>query len=138
MNSVCDSMIGLSGLDLYYEAHMSGLANEYIEFSVYFEHGVTDEKIVAIEDSINKWAVPFEENEIFLGYIAVLKKDGKAVICLDYGCIDNCDVSICGILTALNKISDISTVGINEDTEFRYTYGIPAGFDFYGEFYGEN
>lgn len=129
MNYVCDSMIDIKGLNLNYEAHMAGLECEYIEYSVYLENGVSNKKITEIKNAINNWAVPYERNGIFLGYIGVLKKDDKALICLDYGTIDNFEVPVCGILTALNDVSEISSVIINEGSD--YHYEVPSVDDFF-------
>lgn len=136
MNCLCDSMIGISDLNLYFETHMAGLDSEFIRFSVYFDNGVTDNSINDVRNAMSEWVESFEEQDIYAGYVVAINGGDRIIISLDYGCIDNCDISLRGILASLNKISGISEVIINEEASLIYEEEIPSDFDFCREFYG--
>ena len=117
-----DSMLGLNGLNLYYEAHLAGIEGECFDYSVYFENGVTDEKISEISKAINEFTAPFDEKGIYPGYMSVSKEAEKAMVYLDLGNVNpNYENTVIrGILTAFNNVSGIKKVIINEwcDDEF--------------------
>lgn len=112
-----DGMMDFGNLDLYYEAHVAGMDGECFIYSVYFENGLTDEKLEETENAISEFIKPYNEKEIYLGYIDVSKADDKLIIYLDLGNVNPNDTNtaINGIQTALNNVSGIKSVIINED-----------------------
>lgn len=115
MDYELDNMFDFSKLNLYFETHVAGLDGECFTYSVYFDDGISDEKTAEINKAIDDWSAPYDEKEIYLGYISVSKEDDKALVYLDLGSIKDCDQSIYGILTALNNVTGIKSVILNED-----------------------
>lgn len=117
MDYKCDDMFNFGELNLYFETHVAGLDGECFYYSVYFNDGVSDEKIAEISKAIADWSAPYDEKDIYTGYISVSKEDDKASIYLDLGNVEDCDTSINGIMTALNNVTGIKSVILNEDCE---------------------
>lgn len=115
-----DSMMGFDKLGLYYEAHMAGIDGECFSYSVYFENGITDEKYDETNKAIDAFLKPYNDKEIYMGYIDVSKDDDKVSIYLDLGNVDpdHEQTAINGILKALNSVSDIRSVIVNEGCDF--------------------
>lgn len=116
-----DSMMGFDKLGLYFEAHVAGFDGECFDYSIYFEEGCTDEKLKEINAAIDEFTAPYDEEEIFIGYIDVSKNDEKVSIYLDTGNIDeDIDTVVTGILKALNNVTGIKSVIVNEDCDFDF------------------
>lgn len=115
-------MMNFEALGLYYKASVAGFDGECFDYSVYFEDDVTDEKVKEISQAIVEFHRPYEEKDIYLGYIDVSKKDDKVVVYLDLGNVGpyNENTAIQGILKALNNVSGIKSVIINEDCDFDF------------------
>lgn len=109
-----DSMIGIDTLELYYEAHVADFDGECFTYTIYLENAITDEKLAEINKAIEAFVAPYNEKDIYPGYIDVTKKDDKGFIYLDLGNVEDCDSSIHGILNALNNVTGIKSVIINE------------------------
>lgn len=119
MKYPCDDMIEFDKLGLYYEAHMAGLDGECFHYSVYFENGLTDEKFEETDKAIDEFLKPYNEKEIYLGYIDISKDDDKIFIYLDLGNVnpEYEETAIKGILKVLNNVSGIKSVIVNEGCE---------------------
>ena len=117
-----DSMMGFDKLGLYYEAHMAGMNGECFCYSVYFEEGLTDEKFEETDKAICEFIKPYNDKDIYLGYLDVSKVDDKVDIYLDLGNVDPeySETAINGILKALNNVSGIKCVIVNEGCDFDY------------------
>ncbi|MDE7253610.1 MAG: hypothetical protein K2O32_11800 [Acetatifactor sp.] len=117
-----DSMIGLEELELNYEAHVMGFEGENFFFSIYFEDGFTDAKFEETDNVIGEFFKSYDEQEIYLGYLDVLKQEDKVSVFLDLGNVEPeyCNTAIHGILNALNNVSGIKTVLINENSGFDF------------------
>lgn len=117
-----DSMIGLDELELNYEAHVVGFDGENFTFSVYFEDGLTDAEFEETDNVIGEFFKSYNERDIYLGYIDVLKQEDKVFVFLDLGNVEPeySNTAIHGILNALNNVSGIKTVLINENSGFDF------------------
>lgn len=117
-----DGMMGFDKMDLYYEVHMAGIVGECFNYSVYFEDGYSDAKLEETEKAINDFITPYEDEDIYMGYINVSQNDDKMDIYLDLGNVEpeKSDTAIKGILKALNKVKGIKSVIINEDCDFDF------------------
>lgn len=111
-----DFMIDFEKLGLYYEAYMVGFDGECIMYSVYFDGGITDEKFKEMDEAIQSYLKSFDE-DVYLGYIDVRQGEGKGSIYLDIGNVEppNEDIAVKGILKALNNVSGIKKVMLNEE-----------------------
>lgn len=111
-----DGMMGFDELGLYYEAHIAGIDGECFLYSVYFEDGITDGKFEETDNAIGEFIRPYSEQDVYLGYIDVSKLDDKINIYLDLGNVDpeDSDTAIKGILKALNNVTGIKQVIVNE------------------------
>lgn len=112
-----DSMIGLEDLDLYYEAHLVGLDGECFIYSIYLENEISSEKFEEIKKAIEYFSENFDYNgDDYPGYIDVSIREKNIVIFLDLGNVlpQNEDISIQGILKAINNVEGIKKVMINE------------------------
>jgi hypothetical protein len=111
--------MGFDKLGLYYNVHMAGIDGENFYYSVYFNN-FTDDKLQETIKAINEYTKSFEERDIYLGYIDVTKGNGKLEIYLDLGNTAPMyeDVAIKGILHALNTVSGIDYVVVNEDCDY--------------------
>lgn len=116
------SMMGFDQLDLYFEVHVAGFDGECFNYSVYLEEGCSDDKLKEINTAINEFIKPYNDKDIYLGYIDVSKVDDKVNIYLDTGNVEpeDIDTAIRGILTALNNVSGIKNVIVNEDCDFDF------------------
>lgn len=116
-----DDMIGFEKLGLYYEAHMAGLDGECFHYSIYLDGNVTEEKCKEICDAVYDFRKPYSDKEIYMGYldIYISKEDDMIFIYLDLGNVDPDyeQTAIEGILKALNNVSGIKSVILNEDCE---------------------
>lgn len=108
--------MGLDKLGLYYSIKADGIEGECFNYSIYLDGDVTEEKCNEIGKAISDYFKPYDEKEIYTGYLNISKKDDKIFIYLDLGNVKPQyeDVSINGILQALNNVSGIKSVIINE------------------------
>jgi hypothetical protein len=119
MDYELDNMMGFDKLGLYYDVHMEGIDGENFYYSVYFDD-FTEDKLQETIKAIAEYTKPFEERDIYLGYVDVTMGDGKLDIYLDVGNTSPMyeDVAIKGILHALNTVSGIRSVIVNEDCDY--------------------
>lgn len=112
-----DSILGVDQLDLNYEAHVAGFDGESFLYSVYFGGGVTDEKAEEIQQVMSDYSSQNGDEENYMGYIDVYKGEDQIMIYLDLGGVseENSNVAVTGVLKALNSVSDIKSVIINEE-----------------------
>lgn len=112
-----DSILGVDQLDLNYEAHVAGFDGESFLYSVYFDGGVTDEKTEEIQQVMSDYSTQNGDEENYMGYIDVYKGEDQIMIYLDLGGVseENSNVAVTGVLKALNSVSDIKSVIINEE-----------------------
>ena len=112
-----DSILGVDQLDLNYEAHVAGFDGESFLYSVYFDDGVTDEKTEEIQQVMSDYSSQNGDEENYMGYIDVYKGEDQIMIYLDLGGVseENSNVAVTGVLKALNSVSDIKSVIINEE-----------------------
>lgn len=117
-----DSMMGFDKLGLYFEAHVAGFDGECFDYSIYLEDECSDEKFQEINKAINEFIAPYDDEEIYPGYIDVSKDDDKINIYLDTGNVEpeNIDTVVTGILKALNHVTGIKRVIVNEDSDFDF------------------
>ncbi|MBD5096564.1 MAG: hypothetical protein HDT40_06120 [Lachnospiraceae bacterium] len=116
------SMMGFDKLNLYFEVHVAGFDGECFNYSVYLEDGYSDDKLKEIDTAINEFIKPYNDKEIDLGYVDVSKEDEKVNIYLDTGNVEpeDIDTAITGIVKALNNVSGIKNVIVNEDCDFDF------------------
>lgn len=112
-----DSIFGIEQLDLNYEAHVAEFDGESFLYSVYFDGGVTDEKVEEIQQVMADYSSQNGDEENYMGYIDVYKGEDQIMIYLDLGGVseENSNVAVTGILNALNSVSGIKSVIINEE-----------------------
>ena len=112
-----DSIFGIDQLDLNYEAHVAGFDGESFLYSVYFDGGVTDEKAEEIQQVMSDYSSQNGDEENYMGYIDVYKGEDQIMIYLDLGGVseENSNVAVTGVLKALNSVSGIKSVIINEE-----------------------
>ena len=112
-----DSILGVDQLDLNYEAHVAGFDGESFLYSVYFDGGVTDEKAEEIRQAMSDYSSQNGDEENYMGYIDIYKGEDQIMIYLDLGGVseENSNVAVTGVLKALNSVSDIKSVIINEE-----------------------
>ncbi len=112
-----DSIFGIDQLDLNYEAHVAGFDGESFLYSVYFDGGVTDEKAEEIQQVMSDYSSQNGDEENYMGYIDVYKGEDQMMIYLDLGGVseENSNVAVTGVLKALNSVSGIKSVIINEE-----------------------
>lgn len=109
-----DEILGISSLELNYEAHVAGFDGECFTFTIYFENAVTDGDLAEINKAVDDFMQPYNEEDIYLGYIDVSRKDDNGFIYLDLGNAEDCNEAIHGILMALNNVAGIKSVILNE------------------------
>ncbi|MDE5855009.1 MAG: hypothetical protein K2H19_08120 [Ruminococcus sp.] len=119
MNFDLTKSMGLDKLGLYYSIKVDGLEGECFDYSVYLDGDVTEEKYKEIIKAVDDFRKPYSDKEIYMGYLDIYAYDDKIFIYLDLGNVDPQyeDVSINGILLALNNVSGIKSVIINEGAE---------------------
>lgn len=112
-----DSILGIDQLDLNYEAHVAGFDGESFLYSAYFDGGVTDEKAEEIQQVMSDYSSQNGDEENYMGYIDVYKGEDQIMIYLDLGGVseENSNAAVTGVLKALNSVSDIKSVIINEE-----------------------
>lgn len=112
-----DSILGIDQLDLNYEAHVAGFDGESFLYSVYFDGGVTDEKAEEIQQVMSGYSSQNGDEENYMGYIDIYKGEDQIMIYLDLGGVseENSNMAVTGILNALNSVSGIKSVIINEE-----------------------
>ena len=112
-----DSILGVDQLDLNYEAHVAGFDGESFLYSVHIDGGVTDEKVDEIQQVMADYSSQNGDEENYMGYIDVYKGEDQIMIYLDLGGVseENSNVAVTGVLKALNSVSDIKSVIINEE-----------------------
>ncbi len=111
-----DSILGIDQLDLNYEAHVAEFDGESFLYSVYFDGGVTDEKAEEIQQVMSGYSSQNGDEENYMGYIDIYKGEDQIMIYLDLGGVseENSNMAVTGILNALNSVSGIKSVIINE------------------------
>jgi hypothetical protein len=117
-----DSMMGFDKLGLYYEVHMAGIDGENFSYNVYFEENPTDETLMEVNNAVTDFLSPYNDKDIYLGYIDVSKNNDKLSVYLDLGNSDPEyeDTAIKGILKTLNNVQGIKSVIVNEDCDFDF------------------
>ncbi|MCH5204861.1 MAG: hypothetical protein J1F03_08925 [Oscillospiraceae bacterium] len=117
-----DNMMHFDKLGLYYEAHLAGIDGECFFYNVYFEDEPTDKKLEETQAAVGEFLKPYVDKDIYMGYIDITKDDGKISIYLDLGNVGSEyeQTSIDGILKALNNVSGIVSVILNEDSGFDF------------------
>lgn len=112
-----DSILGVDQLDLNYEAHVAGFDGESFLYSVYFDGGVTDEKAEEIQQVMADYSSQNGDEENYMGYIDIYKGEDQIMIYLDLGGVseENSNMAVTGVLKALNSVSGIKSVIINEE-----------------------
>lgn len=112
-----DSIFGIDQLDLDYEAHVAGFDGESFLYSVYFDGGVTDEKAEEIQQVMSDYSSQNGDEENYMGYIDIYKGEDQIMIYLDLGGVseENSNMAVTGVLKALNSVSGIKSVIINEE-----------------------
>ncbi len=108
--------MGFDKLGLYYNIGIDGLDGECFDYSVYLDGDVTGEKYQEISSAISEFFSFYDEKEIYMGYLDISRKDDKIFIYLDLGNVNPNDeeTAIKGILKALNNVSGIKSVIVNE------------------------
>ncbi len=108
--------MGFDKLGLYYSIKVDGLDGECFNYSIYLDGDVTEEKYREICNAVHDFCNPYEEKDIYMGYLSISKEDDKIEIYLDLGNVEPQyeNVSINGILLALNNVSGIKSVVVNE------------------------
>lgn len=111
-----DSIFGIDQLDLNYEAHVAGFDGESFLYSVHIDGGVTDEKVDEIQQVMADYSSQNGDEENYMGYIDIYKGEDQIMIYLDLGGVseENSNMAVTGILNALNSVSGIKSVIINE------------------------
>lgn len=111
-----DEVLGLSNMDLNFEAHVAGFDGECFDFCIYFGSSVTDEEACAVENAVHEFLEPYEIKDIYLGYVDITSEGDKVRIYLDLGNVDPGyeQTAISGILKSLNNVDGIDHVIINE------------------------
>jgi len=122
MDYELDSMMGFDKLGLYYDVHIAGFDGENFTYSVYFGDEPDENKLEETRKALSEFLESFDE-DTFPGYVDVTSEGDKLSVYLDIGNTtpDTENNSIQGILKALNNVSSIKQVIVNEDCE---------GFDF--------
>jgi hypothetical protein len=117
-----DKMMGLDKLELYYKTHMAGIDGENFSYSIYLENNNIYDKFIEISKAITEFIQPYDEKDIYMGYIDITKDDEKVNIYLDLGNVEPQyeDVAIKGILKAINIVQGIESVIINEGCDFDF------------------
>jgi hypothetical protein len=117
-----DKMMGLDKLELYYESHMAGIDGENFSYSIYLEDNNIYDKFIEVSKAITEFIKPYDDKDIYMGYIDITKDDEKVSIYLDLGNVEPQyeDVAIKGILKALNDVQGIKSVIINEGCDFDF------------------
>lgn len=112
-----DSIFGIDQLDLNYEAHVAGFDGESFLYSVHIDGGVTDEKVDEIQQVMADYFSQNGDEENYMGYIDIYKGEDQIMIYLDLGGVseENSNMAVTGILNALNSVSGIKSVIINEE-----------------------
>ena len=112
--------MGFDKLGLYYDIKMDGLEGECFDYSVYLDGEITEEKYKEIYKAVDEFFEPYYEKDIYTGYLDISAYDEKILIYLDLGNVNPQyeNVSINGILQALNNVSGIKSVVINEGAGF--------------------
>ena len=115
-----DDMLGISSLGLDYEAHVEGFDGECFHYSVYFENDPTEEDEIKVSEALSSFLEPYNEKDIYLGYIDTSLEDDRVNIELDLGNVDQKyeNTAIHGILNALNGVSGLVKVIVNEGCDF--------------------
>ena len=111
-----DSIFGIDQLDLNYEAHVAGFDGENFLYSVHIDGGVTDEKVDEIQQVMADYSSQNGDEENYMGYIDIYNGEDQIMIYLDLGGVseENSNMAVTGILNALNSVSGIKSVIINE------------------------
>lgn len=117
-----DGMMGFDRLGLSYEAHIAGIDGENFTYSVYFEDAPTDGQSKEVVKAVAEYLKPYEERDVYMGYIDVTRDSEKVSIYLDLGNVQPQyeDVAIKGILQALDGVPGVRSVIVNEGCDFDF------------------
>lgn len=119
----CESMIWQTAVVLdAWRMAKERFDGECFYYSVYLEDELTDEKFEEIDKTIGEFIESYNAQEIYLGYLDVTNAGDKVSIYLDLGNVnpDNENAAIQGILKALNKVTGIKSVIVNEEYDFDF------------------
>lgn len=85
-------------------------------YSVHIDGGATDEKVDEIQQVMADYSSQNGDEENYMGYIDIYKGEDQIMIYLDLGGVseENSNMAVTGILNALNSVSGIKSVIINE------------------------
>lgn len=111
-----DDALGLTNLDLSYNAHVDGFDGECFDYSVYFADDTADEtKADAVRNAVQSFDFNVTGDD-YIGYLSISSDNNKVSIYLDLGNVQpqNENKIIQGILLALNSVQGIKKVIINE------------------------
>lgn len=116
-----DELFGVTQLDLNYEAHVVGIEGECFLYNVYLDHTPTDEDKKSVAKALRDF-FDSEFGEEYPGYYDVTNEDEKIRVYLDLGNVEPnlTNPSIQGVLKALNAVSGVKTVLVNEDCDVDY------------------
>lgn len=117
MDYYCDDIFDFKSAGPYYEIHAVGLDGECFTYSVYFTDGFSEERLNEVKNAVGGFTDQYQNEDDYPGYISVSEENGKALIYLDLGGVEDCDRSIYGIIRALNNVKGIERVILNEDSE---------------------
>ncbi len=111
--------MGFDKLGLYYNIRTDGLDGECFYYSIYPDGDVTEEKYKEICKAVDDFRKPYGDKDIYMGYLDISGYDDKIFIYLDLGNVkpEYENTSIEGILLALNTVSGIKLVVVNEGCE---------------------
>lgn len=117
-----DGIMNFGSLGLYYEAHLAGIDGECFSYNVYYEDELSDEKFEETKNAIDAYIMSNQEQGKYVGYIDVKNEGDKVFIYLDLGGIEPEEENnaIYGILTALNNVTGIKSVILNEGMDFYF------------------
>jgi hypothetical protein len=117
-----DGMMGFDRLGLSYEAHIAGIDGENFTYSVYFEDAPTDGQSKEVVKAVAEYLKPYEERDVYMGYIDVTRDSEKVSIYLDLGNVQPQyeDVAVKGILQALDGVPGVRSVIVNEGCDFDF------------------
>ena len=115
-----DEWIKLDKLDLYYEVHLVGFEGENFEYNVYFDGVKAKDKLDEVKAAVDSFASEYNDAGIYPGYLDVTVEKGKVFIYQDIGgeMYEDENAPIHGLLKALNNVSGIKKVMINEGMDF--------------------
>lgn len=111
--------MGFDKLGLGYDVSMDGIDGEMFDYSVYFDHEVTQADRDAVSAEIDKLYENYDE-DAYYGDISLWQDESfdkeKVVVVLDLGNADDGSM-ITDILEAIDRVDGVSRVVINEGAD---------------------